>query len=76
MPTSYSGFSLWGLDVMVDEELNPYLIEINRNPGFATAGALYKNIIHDLCRETLFVSGYNIPPTISPDVKVNHIGSE
>ena len=41
-------FELFGLDFMLDSELNPFLIEANSNPALDTHGKILGSLIHDL----------------------------
>lgn len=44
-------FELYGVDVILDKELKPYIIEINNNPGFSLGGSDYKKH-HQLINQT------------------------
>jgi len=46
-------FEILGFDVMLDEKLKPWLIEINHTPSFATDTPLDFKIKKDLIAETL-----------------------
>ena len=37
-PESYTGYNLYGADIMITDEYHPYLLEINRKPGFGQYG--------------------------------------
>ena len=45
-------FEILGFDVMFDEDLEPYLIEVNHAPSFATQSSLDERIKSDLIRDT------------------------
>lgn len=47
-----SCFEILGFDIMLDEALDPYLIEINHAPAFATDSKLDLNLKTDLLRDS------------------------
>lgn len=49
-------FELVGLDFMVDEDLQVYLIEVNKNPCLSTLSAPQHGLISQLLRDTLGVA--------------------
>ncbi len=38
-------FELYGFDIMIDDELNPHLIEINTNPALFTDTTVQKEML-------------------------------
>lgn len=52
-PTKQFQFELFGLDVMIDENFKPWLIEINTNPAITTGCQKLENIIPGMM-ENLF----------------------
>ena len=46
-------FEIFGLDFMVDEELNVSLLEVNPGPDFKQTGGKLKNVISELWEQTL-----------------------
>jgi tubulin polyglutamylase TTLL6/13 len=46
-------FQILGFDVMLDYKLNPYLLEINQMPSFATDAPLDYNIKKNLIIDTI-----------------------
>ena len=48
-----SCFQILGLDVFLDEQLRPWLIEVNNLPSFATDSPLDKKIKLDMIYETI-----------------------
>ena len=63
-------FNLFGIDVIIDKNLNPYVLEINYNPSFQASKAIkdirklkkkmWKNIIYN------FINHYNNTSSINP----------
>eukprot|EP01038_Epipyxis_sp_PR26KG_P008086 gene8086-10954_t len=64
-------FELFGYDYMVDENLNPVLIEINTNPCLEFVCPLLTNIITDLINNTIKVAIDPLfpPPTVNNRTK-------
>ena len=48
-------FHILGFDVMLDEDLNPILLEVNHTPSFVTETPLDKVIKKNLIKETLLL---------------------
>ena len=46
-------FEILGFDILIDEKLKPWLIEINHAPSFATDSALDFKIKKDLIADSL-----------------------
>jgi len=46
-------FEIFGYDFMLDEELNPYLIEINTNPGLEISSPLISKLIPRMIDDAL-----------------------
>lgn len=76
-------FELFGLDFMIDEEFNPWLIEINTNPCLETEGRVLEKVIVPLIDNVfkLTVDCVFPPPKnwsnsnkhlVSKNVNVNH----
>ena len=49
----YGCFELFGLDFMLDKDLNPYLIEINTNPALFTDTKVQKEMLPKLVDDTI-----------------------
>lgn len=46
-------FELLGFDIIIDQHLNPYLLEVNHSPSFSTDSPLDWKIKHRVIKETL-----------------------
>jgi tubulin polyglutamylase TTLL6/13 len=52
-------FHILGIDVMIDELLNPIVIEVNHTPSFATDTPLDYKIKYSLIKDTLLLLNIN-----------------
>ncbi|CDI76105.1 hypothetical protein, conserved [Eimeria acervulina] len=50
-------FELFGVDVLLDHKLQPWLIEVNHSPSFATDSALDKKVKFEVIRDALRLVG-------------------
>ena len=48
-------FEVLGFDIMLDEDLKPWLIEINFTPSFWTDSPLDKKVKYSLIKDTLLL---------------------
>ena len=53
-------FHILGFDVMLDEHLEPFLLEVNHTPSFATDTPLDKTIKKNLIKETLLLLNVSV----------------
>eukprot|EP00927_Polykrikos_kofoidii_P070893 TRINITY_DN67262_c0_g1_i1.p1 TRINITY_DN67262_c0_g1~~TRINITY_DN67262_c0_g1_i1.p1 ORF type:complete len:649 (-),score=97.22 TRINITY_DN67262_c0_g1_i1:35-1981(-) len=74
-PQGSNCFELYGFDVLVDELLKPWLLEVNVWPSFTASSPLDGFIKSNLCADTLTLAGIrpfrkmSIPEGASPPVK-------
>jgi tubulin polyglutamylase TTLL6/13 len=62
-PEDYSGnmcFHILGLDVMVNNKGDPFVIEVNHTPSFATETPLDHKIKYNLIKDTLVLMNINV----------------
>lgn len=52
-------FEILGFDIMITEDLQPFLLEINYTPSFSTDTPLDQYIKHGLIQDTLTLMGTN-----------------
>jgi D-alanine-D-alanine ligase-like ATP-grasp enzyme len=52
-------FELLGFDVIINDDLQPFILEINYTPSFATETPLDWNIKKNLIHDTLVLMGVN-----------------
>ena len=52
-------FEMYGYDVLIEENLKPWLIEVNSLPSFATESPLDKKVKYDLMFETIAMLNMN-----------------
>lgn len=48
-------FHILGLDIFIDDQLQPYLLEVNHTPSFATETSLDSRIKTNLIRDTILL---------------------
>ena len=52
-------FHILGIDVMIDNNCNPYVLEVNHTPSFVTDTPLDYHIKYDLIKDTLKLMNIN-----------------
>ena len=52
-------FHILGFDILLDNSLNPILLEVNHTPSFATDTPLDKKIKSSLIKDTLVLMNIN-----------------
>ena len=58
-PFNQSCFEILGFDIMIDEDLTPFLIEVNHAPSFGTSSNVDLKVKGNLIRDTLNILGIN-----------------
>lgn len=53
-------FQILGFDVLINENLEPILLEVNHTPSFVTDTPLDKTIKKNLIKETLLLLNVNV----------------
>ena len=51
-------FELFGFDILIDYQHEPWLLEVNQSPSFATETDLDKDIKTNLIKDTFKILGY------------------
>ncbi|XP_060945188.1 tubulin polyglutamylase TTLL4 [Limanda limanda] len=59
--TSYSCHELFGFDIMLDENLKPWILEVNISPSLHSNTALDVAIKGQMIRDLLNLAGYHVP---------------
>uniref|UniRef100_A0AAQ6ICX2 Tubulin tyrosine ligase-like family, member 4 n=1 Tax=Anabas testudineus TaxID=64144 RepID=A0AAQ6ICX2_ANATE len=59
--TSYSCHELFGFDIMLDENLKPWILEVNISPSLHSNTALDVSIKGQMIRDLLNLAGFHIP---------------
>ncbi|KAM4731682.1 tubulin monoglutamylase TTLL4 isoform 1-T2 [Anableps anableps] len=60
--TPYSCHELFGFDIMLDENLKPWILEVNISPSLHSNSALDVSIKGQMIRDLLNLAGFRIPP--------------
>ncbi|XP_015113315.1 tubulin polyglutamylase TTLL4 [Diachasma alloeum] len=63
--TRYSCFELFGVDILLDENLKPWLLEVNISPSLQSSSALDVAVKGPLVKNLFNVVGYQLPPNLS-----------
>jgi tubulin polyglutamylase TTLL6/13 len=66
-------FHILGIDIMIDDQLDPYVIEVNHTPSFVTDTPLDYHIKFDLIKDTLKLMNIDSKSKISMVEKANQI---
>ena len=61
----YSGYELFGFDVLLDHDLKPWLIEVNISPSLHSSSPLDLEIKSPLATEVFNIARYHVPNKIS-----------
>ncbi|MEQ2179775.1 Tubulin polyglutamylase ttll4, partial [Goodea atripinnis] len=62
--TPYSCHELFGFDIMLDENLKPWILEVNISPSLHSNSALDVSIKGQMIRDLLNLAGFRIPPKV------------
>lgn len=62
MPSKYNCFELFGVDILLDSELVPWLLEVNVSPSLHSASMLDLHVKGPLVRGLLNAALFQIPP--------------
>uniref|UniRef100_A0A3B5MMZ7 Tubulin tyrosine ligase-like family, member 4 n=1 Tax=Xiphophorus couchianus TaxID=32473 RepID=A0A3B5MMZ7_9TELE len=60
--TPHSCHELFGFDIMLDENLKPWILEVNISPSLHSNSALDVSIKGQMIRDLLNLAGFRIPP--------------
>lgn len=71
MPNRYSGYELFGFDIIIDEDLKPWLLEVNISPSLHSSSPLDLAVKGPLIKEVFNIVGFHVPMKLSPEGKVN-----
>ncbi|XP_046406892.1 tubulin monoglutamylase TTLL4-like isoform X3 [Ischnura elegans] len=63
LSSNYPAYELFGLDIILDDELKPWLLEVNISPSLNTASKLDMSVKGPMMSELLNLVGYHLPPS-------------
>jgi len=53
VPSRFNAFEVYGFDVLLDEQLHPYLLEVNHSPSLGPEGQVASEVKTDMFRDLL-----------------------
>ncbi|KAJ2954685.1 hypothetical protein O0L34_g2982 [Tuta absoluta] len=65
LASRYNCYELFGIDVLLDEDLKPWLLEVNISPSLHSASPLDIHVKGPMVTETLNIAQYQIPNKIN-----------
>ncbi|XP_068619528.1 tubulin monoglutamylase TTLL4-like isoform X2 [Battus philenor] len=68
----YNCYELFGIDVLLDEELKPWLLEVNISPSLHSASPLDIHVKGPLVTTVLNIAQFQVPPKTNLDVLSNN----
>jgi len=71
LPNRYNGYELFGFDIILDNELKPWLLEVNISPSLHSSSPLDLAVKGPMIKEVFNIAGFHLPPKLSPLVKVS-----
>lgn len=63
--SSYTCNELFGFDIMLDENLKPWILEVNISPSLHSTSPLDLSIKGQMVRDLLNISGYRVPENLA-----------
>lgn len=67
LPSRYCSYELFGIDVLLDQALKPWLLEVNISPSLHSASPLDLAVKGPLVKELFNIAGFQIPAKLSKD---------
>ncbi|KAL1122063.1 hypothetical protein AAG570_003469 [Ranatra chinensis] len=61
LPSKYCSYELFGVDVLLDENLKPWLLEVNISPSLHSASPLDLAVKGPMVQNIMNIAGYHIP---------------
>lgn len=73
----YSSYELFGFDVLLDEKLRPWLLEVNISPSLHSSGSLDYKVKGPLMANLLNMASFHVPDhrTLTPHMQVRSSSS-
>lgn len=67
LPSRYCSYELFGIDVLLDHTLKPWLLEVNISPSLHSASPLDLAVKGPLVKELLNIAGFQIPAKLTKE---------
>lgn len=72
MPNRYSGYELFGFDIIIDQDLKPWLLEVNISPSLHSSSPLDLAVKGPLIKEVFNIVGFHLPIKLSAETRVRY----
>uniref|UniRef100_A0A1B6JU11 Tubulin polyglutamylase TTLL4 n=1 Tax=Homalodisca liturata TaxID=320908 RepID=A0A1B6JU11_9HEMI len=69
LASRYCSYELFGVDVLLDENLKPWLLEVNISPSLHSSSPLDLAVKGPMVRDLMNIAGYQIPNKLSSQVQ-------
>jgi len=70
LPNRYTGYELFGFDIILDSKLKPWLLEVNISPSLHSSSPLDLAVKGPLIAEVFNIAGFHLPPKYPASLKV------
>ncbi|KAK6627894.1 hypothetical protein RUM44_010376 [Polyplax serrata] len=67
LPSRYCSYELFGIDVLLDHTLKPWLLEVNISPSLHSASPLDLAVKGPLVKELLNIAGFQVPAKLTKE---------
>uniref|UniRef100_A0A1B6DER8 Tubulin polyglutamylase TTLL4 n=1 Tax=Clastoptera arizonana TaxID=38151 RepID=A0A1B6DER8_9HEMI len=69
LASSYCSYELFGVDVLLDENLKPWLLEVNISPSLHSSSPLDLAVKGPLVKDLMNIAGYHIPNKLPTELQ-------
>lgn len=65
----YCSYELFGVDILLDRDLKPWLLEVNISPSLHSSSPLDLAVKGPMVKDLMNIAGYQIPNRLSPQIQ-------